>query len=68
MSKVQLAMLNWDQLSSNNHVGDVSFKEELVEGASRRDEKTGLYEGEVGVVGEWMREYKLPLALAEVVP
>jgi len=23
--KVQLTMLNWDKLSSNNHVGDVGF-------------------------------------------
>jgi hypothetical protein len=33
-----------------------------VEGAPRRDEKTGLYEGGVGVAGE----FKLPLAPTEV--
>jgi len=33
-------------------VGDASFRvEELVEGAPRRDEKTGLYEGGVGCCG-----------------
>ena len=59
-------MLDWDKLSSNDHVGDASFKvEELVEGVPRRDEKTGLYKGGVGVAGEGVRQFKLPLALAE---
>jgi len=65
MFEVQLTVLDWDKLSSNNHVGDASWR---VEGAPRRDERTGLYEGGVGVVGEGMREFKLPLPPAEGVP
>ncbi|KIM89541.1 hypothetical protein PILCRDRAFT_812387 [Piloderma croceum F 1598] len=36
--EVQLTVLNWDSLSSNDHVRDASFRvEELVEDATRRD-------------------------------
>ena len=31
-----------------------------MEGAPRRDEKTGLYEGGMSVTAEGMREFKLP--------
>jgi len=58
-------VLDWNKLSNNNYVGDASFKVELVEVAPRRDEKTGLYEDGMGVAEEGMREFKLPLAMAE---
>ena len=60
--KVNLAILDWDKLSSNDYIGDVSFDVRgLVESAPQPDVGTGLYaEGEEG--GEHpMVDYKLPL-------
>ncbi|PPQ93553.1 hypothetical protein CVT25_005520, partial [Psilocybe cyanescens] len=67
--KVQLSVLDWDKLSSNDHIGDVYFDvNELVRSAPQPDAETGLYpvggeEGEKGAEG--MREYSLPLSTAK---
>ncbi|KAL4264791.1 Phosphatidylserine decarboxylase proenzyme 2 [Pleurotus pulmonarius] len=60
--KVQLSILDWDKLSSNDHVGDASFDvSDLIEGAPQPDPNTGLYAA-IGAEGHPMKEYKLPLA------
>lgn len=59
--KVNLAILDWDKLSSNDYVGDVSFDVGgLVESAPQPDHVTGLYAVDEG--GDHpMVDYKLPL-------
>ena len=59
--KVNLAILDWDKLSSNDYIGDVSFDVRgLVESAPQPDPKTGLYAVDEG--GEHpMVDFKLPL-------
>ncbi|PPQ82724.1 hypothetical protein CVT25_009350 [Psilocybe cyanescens] len=67
--KVQLSVLDWDKLSSDNHIGDIYFDvNELVRHAPQPDKDTGLYpvggeEGEKGAEG--MQEYSLPLSTAK---
>ena len=59
--KVQLTILDWDKLSSNDHVGDVEFMvADLIPDALQRDESTGLY-GEEADRGHMMKEFKVPL-------
>ncbi|KAF8160416.1 hypothetical protein BJ912DRAFT_1035445 [Pholiota molesta] len=42
--RIQLTVLDWDKLSSNDHVGDASLEvSELVAGAPQPDPVTGLY-------------------------
>jgi phosphatidylserine decarboxylase len=42
--QVQLTVLDWDKLSSNDHIGDASFSvKELVDSAPQPDPVTGLY-------------------------
>lgn len=62
--KVNLAILDWDKLSSNDYVGDVSFDVRgLMESAPQPDPGTGLYAVDEGAEGgeHPMVEYKLPL-------
>ena len=66
--KVQLAVLNWDMLSSNDHVGDVSFDvAKLVTDAPKKDERTGLYPAEEDEV-RGMADFTLPLSTAKEMP
>ena len=52
--KVQLTMLDWDKLSSNDHVGDAGFMEaDLMADTPRRDEGTALYGEEADGGHEW---------------
>lgn len=45
--QVQLTILDWDKLSSNDHIGDASFSvKDLVDSAPQRDPVTGLYNEE----------------------
>ena len=54
-------MLDWDKLSSNDHVGDAGFMvADLIADAPQRDEGTGLY-GEEADGGHVMKEFKVPL-------
>ncbi|KAI0671294.1 phosphatidylserine decarboxylase-domain-containing protein [Trametes maxima] len=66
--KVQLAVLDWDKLSSNDHVGEASFDvAKLLENAPTKDEKTGLYpDDEDGQ--RTMESFTLPLQTAKEVP
>ena len=59
--KVQLTALDWDKLSSNDHVGDAGFMvADLIADAPQGDENTGLYGEEVDG-GHGMKEFKVPL-------
>ncbi|KAI0706958.1 phosphatidylserine decarboxylase-domain-containing protein [Earliella scabrosa] len=66
--KVQLTVLDWDKLSSNDHVGDASFDvAKLMADAPKKDEKTGLYpEEEDGKRG--MTDFELPLQTGKEMP
>jgi len=47
--KVQLTLIDWDKLSSNEHVGDAGFMvANLIADAPQRDENTGLCGEEAG--------------------
>lgn len=66
--KVQLTVLDWDKLSSNDHVGDARFDvAELVKDAPQPDPKTGLY-GEDDDGSHPMKEFHLPLVTAKEMP
>jgi len=59
---VQLAVLDWDKLSSNDHVGDVSLPlAKLLEHAPKVDEETGLYPEEADGTQDGMTDFVLPL-------
>lgn len=63
--KVQLTVLDWDKLSSNDHVGDASFMVgELMCDAPQRDEVTGLYPEDADGKHA-MKEFKVPLVTAK---
>lgn len=66
--KIQLTVLDWDKLSSNDHVGDASFDvATLLRDAPKKDEKTGLYpEEEDGKRS--MTSFELPLQTAKEMP
>lgn len=63
---LQLAVLDWDKLSSNDHIADATFSlEQLITGAPQKDEKTGLYPAEVDGTQNNMKEFELPLSTAK---
>jgi phosphatidylserine decarboxylase len=65
---VRLTVLDWDKISSNDHIGDATFPvHELVAQAPQKDEKTGLYEMRNDGHGE-MKEYVLPLTTGKEMP
>ena len=66
--KVQLTILDWDKLSSNDYVGDAGFDvSELLADAPQRDPVTGLYAAKED--GDHaMKEFKLPLTTAKEMP
>lgn len=66
--KVQLTVLDWDKLSSNDYVGDAGFHvSELLENAPQRDPETGLYAADED--GEHvMKDYALPLTTTKEMP
>ena len=60
--KVQLSVLDWDKLSSNDHVGDAGFSlAELLADAPKKDDETGLYPEDRDGTQDGMKEFKLPL-------
>lgn len=67
--KVQFTVLDWDKLSSNDHVGDAGvIVAELVANAPQKDEVTGLYpEDDDGTQGG-MQDFQLPLQTAKEMP
>ena len=67
--KVQLTVLDWDKLSSNDHVGDASILVgELVGNAPQKDETTGLYPEDNDGTQDSMQEFQLPLQTAKEMP
>ncbi len=67
--KVQLTVLDWDKLSSNDLVGDASFEVgELLKNAPSKDEKSGLYPNNVATSSNDMQEFKLSLSTAKEMP
>lgn len=66
--RVQLTVLDWDKLSSNDHVGDAAFDvSQLTANVPLRDPKTGLYpEEEDG--SRTFQEFTLPLSTAKEMP
>lgn len=73
--KVQMTVLDWDKLSSNDHVGDIWLDVgELVRDAPQPDPRTGLYTdvcGEndaEGGEGREMKQFCLPLTTAKEMP
>ncbi len=66
--KIQLTVLDWDKLSSNDHVGDASFDvATLLQDAPKKDEKTGLYPEEEDAMRS-MTSFELPLQTAKEMP
>ncbi|KJA25211.1 hypothetical protein HYPSUDRAFT_214202 [Hypholoma sublateritium FD-334 SS-4] len=63
--RIQLTVLDWDKLSSNDHVGDAGLDlKELIDAAAQPDPVTGLYkmDGTEGVTQEeGMKEFSRPL-------
>ncbi|TCD64361.1 hypothetical protein EIP91_004230 [Steccherinum ochraceum] len=69
--KLQLQVLDWDKLSSNDHVGDAYLDlPTLIEGAAQKDEKTGLYPIDMEEVASegGMKEFTLALSTAKEMP
>ncbi|KAG2141147.1 phosphatidylserine decarboxylase-domain-containing protein [Suillus bovinus] len=63
--KVQMTVLDWDKLSSNDHVGDVWLDVgELVRDAPQPDPRTGLYAEGTGE-GREMKQFCMPLTTAK---
>lgn len=60
--RIQLTVLDWDKLSSNDHVGDASIDvAELLRNAPVADEATGLYPAVIEGQPSDMQEFKLSL-------
>ena len=58
-------MLDWDKLSSNDHVSDASFDvAKLITDAPKKDERTGLYPAEEDGMRS-MADFTLPLSTAK---
>lgn len=67
--RVQLTVLDWDKLSSNDHVGDASFPvSELLANAPDKDPATGLYPKDNDGTLDGMKEFKLPLQTDKQMP
>ena len=67
--QVQLTVLDWDKLSSNDHVGDASFPvSELFANAPKKDPTTGLYPQDNDGTQDNMKEFQLPLQTDKQMP
>lgn len=67
--KVQLTVLDWDKLSSNDHVGDSNINvNELIKNAPKKDPKTSLYPEEAATADREAQEFKLSLVTAKEMP
>ncbi|KAG7089009.1 hypothetical protein E1B28_010722 [Marasmius oreades] len=65
--KVQLTILDWDKLSSNDYIGDARFDvKELVDSAPQPHPETGLYP--MDDCEHPMKQYTLPLTTEKGVP
>ncbi|KAL5525526.1 hypothetical protein ACEPAG_6862 [Sanghuangporus baumii] len=67
--KLQLSVLDWDKLSSNDHVADAFLNvNELIKNAPKRDEATSLYPVDAGKLESEMQEFKLNLSTEKEMP
>lgn len=58
---VQFSVLDWDKLTSNDHIGDVTISlSEFLANAPKPDPDTGLYSASADGTHD-MKEFKLPL-------
>jgi phosphatidylserine decarboxylase len=58
---VHFSILDWDKISSNDHIGDVVLPlAELLKNAPKPDEKTGLYPASADGTHD-MQEFRLPM-------
>ncbi|KZT39119.1 hypothetical protein SISSUDRAFT_1061405 [Sistotremastrum suecicum HHB10207 ss-3] len=65
---VHFTVLDWDKLTSNDHVGEVTFDpNELLANVPKPDEKTGLYSEDADGTHD-MKEFTVPLNTAKDVP
>lgn len=59
---IQLGVLDWDKLSSNDHVGDATVSvAELVKKAPQKDRTTGLYPEDHDGTQDGMQDFTLSL-------
>ena len=66
--KVQLTVLDWDKLTSNDHVASANFDvADLLKSAPTKDEETGLYPPDVAKTGD-TQEFRLPLQTEKEMP
>ena len=67
--KVQLSVLDWDKLSSNDHVGAAYLPlASLLENAPKKDPATQLYPPEMDGTQDGMQEFTLPLTTDKEMP
>ncbi|EJD07089.1 uncharacterized protein FOMMEDRAFT_103160 [Fomitiporia mediterranea MF3/22] len=67
--KVRLSVLDWDKLSSNDHVGDANFDvNELIKNAPKKDENTSLYPDNAGQSDNEMQDFRLSLTTEKEMP
>ncbi|KAL4245597.1 Phosphatidylserine decarboxylase proenzyme 2 [Abortiporus biennis] len=67
--KLALTVLDWDKLSSNDHVGDASLElTKLIASAPQKDPWTGLYPAENDTTQDGMEQFVLPLSTAKEMP
>lgn len=60
---INFSVLDWDKLSGNDHVGEVSFDvQQLLANAPQKDPVTGLYPESIDDNQNGMKDFTLPLA------
>lgn len=66
---IQLSVLDWDKLSSNDHVGDAGLSVKMLrENAPQKDPNTQLYPEEMDGTQDGMQEFTLPLSTDKEMP
>ncbi|KAI0073153.1 hypothetical protein K474DRAFT_1686324 [Panus rudis PR-1116 ss-1] len=67
--KIQFTVLDWDKLSSNDHVGDAYLEiGQLLANAPQKNPETGLYPEDHDGTKDGMVEFKLHLSTAKEMP
>lgn len=66
---IQLTVLDWDKLSSNDHVADASINvAQLLEKAPKKDTQTGLYPADQDGTQDGMQDFVLQLSTDKEMP
>jgi len=61
--KIQFSVLDWDKLSSNDHIGDATFDlTELIRKAPQKDPESGLYAADEDGIHD-LDDFKIQLAM-----